>query len=384
MYDAAANFAKLVFEQVQRTPAENRGKPGPLDVVVVAAWRRPEFLLTSLRHVLAAKAAEEHEYIFVLDYDYDPICRAVAEAFPLPHKRIVHTPKHEFFNRGNSYNLLEGYRYAHMVARTAGSDLVYLIEEDVWVARDYFVFHRLAHSDAHTSIVGIPPTVAAKIFQVVGFSIPLNDGEFGADTAAAIAACSRNDAVGLALQQAVVTRHHYTSVATSFDTVALDTIAAHAKKVYYENPVEYIKSVWGPDGIPNFKPGDAIEQDGLLNRQTQQEGWYTLSPRCPRAFHAGFTGYNRLTKGVDKGGSDIALSFRERYDQLAEMTPSELLAAGDNHCGGCHDVIPVPLDGFFATRLTYCPPLQPDGVISTANTGALRGPAVSSDCNGVL
>ena len=46
-----------------------------------------------------------------------------------------------------------------MVARSLKSELVYLLEEDVWIARDYFSFHRAAHDRDHMAIGGMPPTV---------------------------------------------------------------------------------------------------------------------------------------------------------------------------------------------------------------------------------
>lgn len=58
-----------------------------------------------------------------------------------------------------SFNLLEGYRYAHVIARTLRSELVYLLEEDVWIARDYFSFHRAAHARKHMAIGGIQQAV---------------------------------------------------------------------------------------------------------------------------------------------------------------------------------------------------------------------------------
>lgn len=137
----------------------------------------------SLSHIWAATYADDHEFIFIFDHGVDPIVRAVATAFPATHKRMHYSPAHEFMsgNRsascawlldychrcwaltvrrvGGSFNLLEGYRYAHVVARTLRSELVYLLEEDVWIARDYFSFHRAAHSRKHMAIGGMPPTV---------------------------------------------------------------------------------------------------------------------------------------------------------------------------------------------------------------------------------
>ena len=78
-----------------------------------------------------------------------------------------------------SFNLLEGYRYAHMVARALRSELVYLLEEDVWVARDYFAFHRAAHAHKHLAIGGMPPAVRGPLSAAVS----LHRAAAGSDTA---------------------------------------------------------------------------------------------------------------------------------------------------------------------------------------------------------
>jgi hypothetical protein len=192
------------------------------------------------------------------------------------------------------------------------------------------------------------------VFQVVGYSIPLNEGEFGPDQSRAVDACRENTTEGEQLRSMVLLRHHYTSVATSFDTSSLDVIARHATKRYYEAPSEYIADEWGADGLPGFKPTQFTEQDGLLNRDTQLKGWWTLSPRCPRAFHAGFTGYNRLVAGMDRGGSDAKVQFFTRFEELSQMTPEQMIDQASRRCKDCHDVIPVPLSGYYASRLVYC------------------------------
>ena len=69
---------------------------------MIAAWRRPEFLLVSLCHIWAATYADDHEFIFIFDHDVDPLVRAVATAFPATHKRMHYTPAHEFIS-GNRF-----------------------------------------------------------------------------------------------------------------------------------------------------------------------------------------------------------------------------------------------------------------------------------------
>jgi hypothetical protein len=198
----------------------------------------------------------------------------------------------------------------------------------------------------------------------VGWSIPLNEGEFGKDLSGAVDACREDTPEAEQLRSMVVLRHHYTSVATSFDTSSLDVIARHATKRYYEAPSEYIAKEWGTEegSLPaGFKPTQFTEQDGLLNRDTQVNGWWTLSPRCPRAFHAGFTGYNRLVQGMDRGGSDTRVQFFERFEELAQMSPAQMIARASQQCKNCHDVVPVPLSGYYASRLVYCAEMTDSG-----------------------
>jgi hypothetical protein len=125
--------------------------------VLVAAWRRPEFLLVSLQHALRARWADDHEFIFILDHGHGAHVRAVVDAFPVTHKRVLMAIAHDY--HGNSFNVLEGYRYASIVARKLGSKLVYLLEEDIWIAKDYFAFHRAAHARQHRAIEGLPDQV---------------------------------------------------------------------------------------------------------------------------------------------------------------------------------------------------------------------------------
>ncbi len=62
-------------------------------------------------------------------------------------------------------------------------------------------------------------------------------------------------------------------------------IARHATKRYYEAPSEYIAAEWGKEGIPSFKPEQFTEQDGLLNRDTKTNGWWTVrEPLRPNFF----------------------------------------------------------------------------------------------------
>jgi hypothetical protein len=141
----------------------------------VTAWRRPAFLTETLVRLLSATHAEEHSYVFILEPGYEPLIETVIAAFPLD-KRVFRAPAHFFggrkcdegvhgvsheervacgnARRGNSFTTLEGYRYIeqlvnehqhrHDEAQHGKRRRVYLVEEDVFVAKDFFRFNRAA------------------------------------------------------------------------------------------------------------------------------------------------------------------------------------------------------------------------------------------------
>jgi hypothetical protein len=65
-------------------------------------------------------------------------------------------------------------------------------------------------------------------------------------------------------------------------------------------------------------PGHA-EQDGLINRIRESSGGVTVYTTQPRAFHAGFYGYNRT--GTKLGGS-----IERRSVKILSMTTEEMNA----------------------------------------------------------
>ena len=149
--------------------------PATADVVMVTAWRRPAFLTETLVRLLSATHAEEHSYVFILEPGYEPLIEAVIGAFPLD-KRIFRAPAHFFggrmceegaggvgdderiacqnTRRGNTFTTLEGYRYVQLLVNEhqhkdssgKSSRRVYLVEEDVFVAKDFFRFNRAAEA----------------------------------------------------------------------------------------------------------------------------------------------------------------------------------------------------------------------------------------------
>jgi hypothetical protein len=71
-------------------------------------------------------------------------------------------------------------------------------------------------------------------------------------------------------------------------------------------------------------PSGHAEQDGLINRIRESMGGRTVYTNRPRAFHAGFHGYNR--PGTQLAGGTVT----DRAERILSMTSEEMNAlAGD-------------------------------------------------------
>jgi hypothetical protein len=169
------------------------------DLVLVTAWGRPEFMLATMEHLLRAEGVQEHKFIFLLDDEFDLRMLCLIDAFPRYRgKVIVRTARHDWMwtkSWGNTYNTLEGYRYAEMMAlgshttkRGESADstpaelsckLVYLVEEDIFVAADFFSFHRAVQS-GHVAGLGprVDPEHWGKVHSVMAHNLDVVGSPF--------------------------------------------------------------------------------------------------------------------------------------------------------------------------------------------------------------
>ena len=92
----------------------------------------------------------------------------------------------------------------------------------------------------------------------------------------------------------------------------------------------------------------------MINRLLIEHEAVSLLPRCPRAFHAGFVGYNRKhEESNDLSGTTL----ESRYKELAALSADEMAARSS-----VADVVATPLEGYFPEDLRYCP-----NVVTTAS-----------------
>jgi hypothetical protein len=364
--------------------------------VIVAGWRRPAFLLRTLAQLMEAAGADQHYYLVLLDFHASPTVEEVAAALPLPHL-LLRMPPHFYMKSGwgNSYAVMEGFRYARSLAHQYKSELVYLVEEDVFVAADFFQFHRAVHEGReHIFAEGTPQdnetvkrcallpastfcvhTLASglarpKFFAVMAYNKDIlgeGKGMIGDSATERLAPCQRySDAVmaqvaspSLPAQfsvedrrdaQMVYAKPYYSSIGVSFDMVTLNKIVELALPRYYDDPAAFITWRFGSnDSFMERTYGDGkiqIEQDGLISRLVVEEMAVSVTPRCPRAFHAGFIGYNRESSSKN---DLVGTTLVSRYEELASLTPVEMAVRTS-----VPDVIATPLEGYFTPTLRLC------------------------------
>lgn len=246
--------------------------------VLVPAWRRPDMLHACLTRLSKAAASHDVQVVVSLDRKGTLECRQVAESFSTSFRDIYfRIMKHHQFH-GNSYNVLSGIKSTMEL----GGDLIHVVEDDIMVSLGYFTYHEAAHS--------------------------------AAPEAFAVSACKNQNLQGDSPGAAY--RHgSYQSLGVSFRPETGARIVEHDVHRYYGDMVNYCRRAFPGSAIP---PGHA-EQDGLINRVREQQGGVTVYAAQPRAFHAGFYGYNRT-------GTKLTGSIVLRSAKILSMTTEEMNA----------------------------------------------------------
>lgn len=242
-----------------------------------------------------AENADKNFYVFLVDRGFHTQVVDVIKNFPFD-KAIRFTPQHRY--HGNSYNVLEGYKYGLSLCESKKSDLVYLIEEDIWVGKDFFTFHEKVQSQHPAFCVS--------------------------------AVRNQNDPTPHpALPEAVYYHTTFQSLGISYKTDSLKQIAKHAQPEFYRHMLQYVKR-----HFPKSRYGTSwCEQDGLINRIVETNPTQCLYPYVARAFHAGFVGYNRQGKSLEG-------SLENRVAKLKSMSDSEMNELAKEY----KDITSIPLE----------------------------------------
>ncbi len=287
------------------------------DVVLIPAWRRPEFLWHCLANIKRAEGAADLHYIFRFDHGHSPELHEIIKDFPFSHEVAV-TRRVPYLVAKQSYSLLTGYAYA--AAKT--NALVFMIEEDVMVATDFFRWHYEAQAqnpDAFCTIAVANPN--RKVIDTGGHD------EYYRSSAdyCSLGVCFRKDMLLQYVLPAVTER-------------------------YYVNPIEFCAR-----NFPNSPFGQAFaEQDGLIRRlQWRYEALFPIVwPWQAKAYHAGLYGKNR--------GAGPSGTLAKRLQYVTDVIYSEeAMRSFAKHPEWFEDSRPINLNAQPWTALTY-KPLDPE------------------------
>jgi hypothetical protein len=272
------------------------------DVVLLPCWQRPEFLWHCIDNLSKADGIENIHVIFRPDTGFAPDTLEVirTQGQRLASFEIQYPSVCPFQRAKQSANVLLGYLHAARKAR----QYVFLIEEDIMVARDFFRWHR----DVHTQQPQLFCSIAAKNHN--------RDVTVAPDVDAYYSSTGDYCSWGVCMDRRVIQK----------------LIAPHMNIGYFRKPKRYLRRHFPTSAVPLA----FAEQDGLIRRIQEVSQKLLVYPCVPRAYHAGFYGYHRT------GGVDGAL--RDKVQKLGSIIYEvDAMRALTSHAGIADDSIPVTL-----------------------------------------
>ena len=230
-------------------------------IVVLPNFNRPEFLHVCLEHILKADESDSYTYLFCFDYGFDTQLNTIYEEFPLEKYRI-NMDRHLYSPLSKqSRNVLNGFCAAAEIS-TEQNYLVHLIEDDIFVGRDYFTFHEKLHE--------AEPDLFCSILSAN------NNTQYDVS----------NDENSYYISD----KPDYQSLGVCYEaSVIREYLFKHHNKTYYFNPEVYCTSQFPNSIIGRYY----VEQDGLIRRELENSNKNTAFAHVPRCYHAGFYGNNR-------------------------------------------------------------------------------------------
>lgn len=248
---------------------------------IIPCWRKPNFLRATLRLIERAQGANRLRYLFSIDRDADPEVNEVIASFRFLSNSSTVRRNHKY--PGNSFNILEALK--SVAGPSHPNDLIYIIEDDIFVSTDFFDFHEDAHK--------------------------LDEPFF-------VSACRGPRKLVYNIDAPAVYRNaEYRSHGVSFRAFRLADIVEHATRDYYKDMIGYCSKQLNDQGVKLSN----VEQDGIIHRVVRRLGSWGIYPVKPRAFHAGVAGYNH-------GVHDLAVDSMTA-DQLLGATSDQLNALCD-------------------------------------------------------
>jgi len=251
------------------------------DICIIPCFDRPEFVMCCVEKLLRCPEAANVRILFAVDdhtelHPHAEIAHAIGMV-SRPQDIVIRKGPTPW--RGNSANVLGALK----MAATLAGEYVFIVEDDVIVADDFFRWSYAVHRQEE-------PFASVAVRNTNG---------------GAPAQCP-NDATAFYLSQ-----RDYSSLGVCLPLSSVDEIIKHALPEYYSNPVGYCMAMFPHSRLNRIH----AEQDGLIRRIIERDGLHVAWPCVPRAFHAGFVGYNRA-------GNHLSGSLSARCAKLRGMIGS--------------------------------------------------------------
>lgn len=249
------------------------------EIVIIPAWRRPDFLTACLSR-LDLSDDGQRQYLISLDRNHTQTVVEAAGSFQdvIGDKRVRIVSRDHDYGDSNSYNTLMAYGDAV----NWGADLIHLVEDDVFTGIDYFT----AHHEAHALVPDAWGVGGCNFFP-------------GTDPTA--------------LNMNLL----YHSLGVSFRPRILEQyILPHAVHEYFSDRSGYCRKRFGFDG--------RWDQDGLIENLRRQQKMKFAVMDVPRAYHAGYTGYSRVGTHFLKPEETCRNHIVEAAAKLLRMDTAEL------------------------------------------------------------
>lgn len=283
-----------------------------MDVVLLPCYNRAEFLFHTLQHIQHAEGADQLHYIFRMDAGHSHELHEVVRSFPFSHEIAV-TARSSYAGGKQSYSLLSGYKLA--AQRATGK--VFMIEEDVFIATDFFKWHHAVHA-AHPDLFC---SIAVK-----NPNGPTPEGDHS---------------------EYYLTTDEYCSLGVCFDSAVLRRyVEPHASPSYYVHSAQYCRRNFA---AAPFNPSHT-EQDGLIRRIQWKQGMSApiAYPCQAKAYHAGYYGANRADPPTG--------TLEQRITHVTDVCYSqEAMRTFALHPSYYEDSIPVDLNAPTWTELRLKP-----------------------------
>lgn len=259
-----------------------------MNTLLIPCFNRPEFLWHCLDNLTKADGIKDIHTIFSPDSGHHIDIPHVIDQFKdrLGSYEILKVEPLRSSEAGRrakqSSNVLNGYKYA----ASKSSGLVFMVEEDIMVARDFFKYHKAIHEKE--------PDIFCSLSTVNH---------------------NREVTVTDDPEAYYLTGPDYCSLGVCFrKEIIEDLLVPHIGRAYFLQMVNYCALMF-----PHSVLGAGFsEQDGLIRRIQEAHPELPIAyPHRPRAFHSGYYGYNRTTPPRGSTESKIAIVARIIYDREA-------------------------------------------------------------------